>query len=437
MTMNTTLVERPRRSTRQILSALLAGAAILVTTTAFAKERLWCDPGCGEIVADWGLTALATIRTDNNYADPLMASRTFAMVHVAMHDAVNQAAPHYATHVTHTGQKGTADPAVAAITAARDVLKALHPAQEKMLAALYDKAMADAGIGPRVEAGKAIGAAVAAAIIADRKDDGATAKEAYAEHGAPGRYRFVPGTDFLFAPHWRNLKPFALEKVDQFRTPAPPALESAAYAKAFNEVKAAGGATGSNRTADESAYAAFWYELSEIGWNRVTRIAARQKGLDLWDSARLFALVNMALADSYVAGWDSKLAYDHWRPVTAIHRADEDRNPTTGKDASWTSFLPTPPIQDHPSTHSVLGAAAAVVLASVLRTDNVSFTMMSPSALAASPERKITSFSAAARENAESRIKAGLHFRYAIEAGLDLGRKIGGVAAEKLMPVIE
>ena len=123
--------------------------------------------------------------------------------------------------------------------------------------------------------------------------------------------------------------------------------------------------------------------------------------------------------------------------MTAIHRADEDRNPATGTDASWQSFLPTPPIQDHPSTHSVLGAAAAVVLASVLRTDTMSFTMMSPSALAQSPERKITSFSAAARENAESRIKAGLHFRYAIEAGLDLGRKIGGAASRKLMPVIE
>ena len=115
--MHTTLVERRRRSARQILSALLAGAAILITTPAsFAKERLWCDPTCGEIVADWGLTALATIRADTNYADPLMASRTFAMVHVAMHDAVNQASPHYATHVPHTGQKGTADPAVAAIT---------------------------------------------------------------------------------------------------------------------------------------------------------------------------------------------------------------------------------------------------------------------------------------------------------------------------------
>jgi hypothetical protein len=293
----------------------------------------------------------------------------------------------------------------------------------------------DAGKGPRIEAGKVLGAAVAAAILAERKTDGADASEKYAERQEPGRYRFVPGTDFIAAPHWRSVRPFALSAPGQFRTVPPPALESAAYTKAYNEVKANGGAVSSTRTADQTAYAHFWYEFSDIGWNRVTRIVARQSRLDLWDSARLFALVSFAMADGYIAGWDSKMAHDFWRPVTAIRRAAEDRNPATEPDTNWTTLLPTPPIQDYPSTHATLGAAAAAVLIGVLGTDAYTFTMHSPSGLPGAAERTFTTFTAAAEENADSRVMAGLHFRFATDAGMELGRKIGAKALQKLAPL--
>jgi hypothetical protein len=432
--MNAHVTGRPRRA-RTLLLALLAGVALLGAPSAKAADRLWCDPGCGTLVSDWSRAAYAVIRADNGYANPMAATRVLSMMHLAMHDAANAAQPRYATSQRVT-PNAKADPAVAAVIAAHDVLRGLYPAQEKLITAERDKSLIDAGVGPAVEAGKALGAAVAAAILADRKSDGADGSEPYAESGAPGRYRFVPGTKVIAAPHWRKVRPFALTSPAQFRVAPPPALGSAAYAAAYNEVKATGGAVSAERKPDETAYAAFWYEFSDIGWNRVARIAARARNLDLWDSARLFALVNVAMADGYIAGWEWKLAHDFWRPVTAIRLAADDGNRGTAPDAGWTSFLPTPPIQDHPSTHSVLGAAAAFVLADVLGSDAVGFTMWSPSALADAPARSFKSFTAAAQENAESRIKAGLHFRFATEAGLELGRKIGAQVTQKLRPQV-
>lgn len=437
-------LERHRHSLRGVLSAVLVGVALMGTADAGVPAReagLWCDPACGAIVADWGLAAYATIRADNGYQNPLPASRALAAMHLAMHDAINAAAPRYARYVAASGattQTGpaAADPAVAAIVAAHDVLLGLYPSQQALLAATLDKALLDAGVGPRIEAGKALGAASAAAILAAREDDGADRAEAYVERTAPGYYRFVPGTDFIVAPHWRSLRPFALTAPDQYRVAPPPALASRRYAEHLAEVKATGGTVSATRTADQTAYAAFWYELSDIGWNRVTRIAARGRGLDLWDSARLFALVNVALADGYIAGWDSKVHYDFWRPVTAIRRAGEDGNPATVADAAWEPLLPTPPIQDHPSTHSVLGAAAATVLAAVLG-EEVAFTMASPTALPESPVRRFASFADAAEENAESRIHAGLHFRFAIDDGLALGRTIGRHVAGTLLAPLD
>jgi hypothetical protein len=151
---------------------------------------------------------------------------------------------------------------------------------------------------------------------------------------------------------------------------------------------------------------------------------ARHRPQNLWDRARTFALLNAAMADAYIAGWDSKMHYNFWRPVTAIR---------AGGDAGWTPLLPTPPVQDHPSTHSALGAAAAVALAEGFGSDRIGFEFASPTALPEHPVRAFPSFSAAARENADSRVKAGLHFRFATVQGLKLGEQIGRHATAKLL----
>ena len=149
--------------------------------------------------------------------------------------------------------------------------------------------------------------------------------------------------------------------------------------------------------------------------------------------ARTFALLNAVMADAYIAGWDSKMHYNLWRPVTAIQQAADDGNPATSADPSWAPLLTTPPIQDYPSTHSALGSAAAVVLAHAFGSDRVKFTMASPSALPEAPERTFTRFSTAAKENADSRVRAGLHFRFATTAGMQLGERIGRQAVDSLL----
>ena len=266
------------------------------------------------------------------------------------------------------------------------------------------------------------------ALIAKRSHDGSNGNEPYAEGTQPGQYRFTAPFDFAAAPHWRHVTPFVLATTSQFRTAAAPALSSEAYRRDFDEVKRVGGKTSAQRTSDETHYAAFWYEFSDIGWNRIARAASGRVPQDLHERARTFALLNMAMADAYIAGWDSKFHHNAWRPVTAIHLAGDDGNPRTAPDASYETLLVTPPVPDMPSTHSALGAAAAAVLADAFGRDHVSFAFASSSAMAANPVRAFRSFSEAAKENADSRVKAGLHFRFATEAGLQLGRSIGQLA---------
>jgi hypothetical protein len=198
-------------------------------------------------------------------------------------------------------------------------------------------------------------------------------------------------------------------------------------------VKAYGGRLSEQRSEEQSFYARYWYEFSEIGWNRVARVVTAERGLGLQSAARLFAQLNMALSDSYVAGWDGKYHFDHWRPTTAIRAAESDGNPSTSADPAWESMLITPPVPDHPSTHSALGAAGAEVLAAFFG-DATSFRMASPSAVPAGASRSFTSFSQAAAENADSRVRAGLHFRFACDAGLALGRGVGKKALARLVP---
>ncbi|MCK6691515.1 MAG: vanadium-dependent haloperoxidase, partial [Thermoanaerobaculia bacterium] len=140
--------------------------------------------------------------------------------------------------------------------------------------------------------------------------------------------------------------------------------------------------------------------------------------------ARLFALVNMALADAYTAGWDSKFHYNFWRPYTAIRAADIDGNANTEADPEWEPAEPTPPVQDYPSTHSALGNAAATVLGGLLG-DQVTFTMTSGTSALPGETRTFSRFSQAADENAESRVLAGIHFRFSCEKGQELGNQIG------------
>lgn len=375
------------------------------------------------IILRWNEVAFETLQ--GPAYNPMTTSRVMAMMHIAMHDALNNIAPEYETYSFH-GEDKKADPIAAASMAAHSVLVGSYPDKKQAFDAALAQAIKDLKDGNAKERGLSLGLQAGRAILSLRSNDGAFADPVsqVTNPDKPGLYQAVPPMPILFAPFWATLPTFGLTSPDQFRVGPMPSLTSAEYTTAFNEVKSKGAKENSTRTAEETAIAKYWYEFSEIGWNRVTRVAAQDAKLDLLTTARLFALVNIALADSYIAGWDSKLFHNFWRPYTAIRKAANDTNDKTMADSTWEPLMPTPPIHDYPSTHSVLGSAAATVLSEMIGR-KVGFTMASSTAEPANHTRTFKSFTAAAMENAESRVLAGLHFRFSCDSGLMLGKQIG------------
>ena len=222
----------------------------------------------------------------------------------------------------------------------------------------------------------------------------------------------------------------------QFRPPGPSALSSARYAADVNEVKQMGAATNSTRTADQTQIALFWAdgagtETPPGHWNSIAQDVAAAKGNTLEENARLFALLNLAMADAAICAWDAKYSFNFWRPVTAIRHADTDGNPATEPDRNWSSLIVTPPFPDYVSGHSTFSGAAATVLAIYYGTDQVSFT--SSSDFLPGVHRSFNSFSAAAAEAAVSRLYGGIHFRFANEDGLHGGLAIGHLAMHNFL----
>ena len=388
-----------------------------------------------KVVLDWNEMAY-TAMGGAAYQHSLLASRVNAMMHIAMHDAVNAVMPEFKSYaLKKTDHK--ADPVVAAATAAHDVLLAAFPDKRASLDSLLQVSTAAVTDSVAANRGRQIGKEAAQAIITLRSNDGAL-KDPMATIDPPdaaGVYQVVPPFNIVFAPFWKDMQTFGIANARQFRVSPQPALDSKAYADGFEEVKRFGLKLSKERTAEQTAYAQFWYEFSEAGWNRIARNAVIGKKTDLFESARLFALVNMALADAYTAGWDSKFHYNFWRPFTAIRNAENDGNVNTTADISWEPLMPTPPVQDYPSTHSALGNAAATVLTAILG-DNTSFSFQSVTADPLNQTRQYKNFRQAAIENADSRVMAGLHFRFSCDVGLKLGENVGNwIIQHQLTPL--
>ncbi len=415
-----------KRNQILVLFALLLAAI----TTSCSRKVVEQGPAVlsNRTVLDWNVAAYEAMG-GKTYQHSLLASRINAMVHIAMHDAINAIEPKYQQHTYKNSVEG-ANVETAAAYAAHTVLSASFPAKKQMLDSVLALSTSQIAESDAKAKGKQVGLEAGNAILTSRAGDGADLDPmAKIETSTvPGVYNVVPPFDIIFAPHWKTMKTFGVAKPDQFRPVPPPSLNSDEYAVAFNEVKDKGSKNSTTRTEEESFYAKYWYEFSEAGWNRVARIAAIDKQLDLVETARLLALVNMALADAYTTGWDAKFHYNFWRPYTAIRAAAKDPNNATAPDPEWEPAMPTPPVQDYPSTHSALGNAAAQVLITVL--GDAPFTMSSPTAVPADATRSFSSFSEAADENADSRVMAGIHFRFACSAGQKLGDDVGRYIVE-------
>jgi hypothetical protein len=443
---------------RYVSKARLVAPVAVVLSLAPVARGVAQNQGGGDAVTVWNANAsvAATAACLAPLNNPLHESRIYAMMHVAIHDAVNAIDRRSRPYALDAEAAPGASPDAAIAAAARDVLVALIA---QLPLELHTQACIDAGVatvqtaytaalaaipdGQAKAQGIAVGQAAADAILDLRARDGAVGpflNFACPQETRPGEYQCTPGTPFIVFEGWENVTPFVLKDSSQFRPGPPYAVDRKKYTADFNEVKSLGGddvTTPSARTADQTEIALYWWESSPLKWNRIARIVSADRGLDLWENARLFGLLNMALADGYIAMVDSKNHYNYWRPVTAIQSADIDGNPNTVGDPTWTPLRTTPPNQDYASGHSIEGGAGAEVLKQFFGTDEIAFqdcseTLAADSACSgATPVfRSYTSFSQAAAENAYSRILIGFHFRNSVEEGTEYGRKIGRRAAD-------
>jgi hypothetical protein len=400
---------------RRIVVAVAVLAGLIVSpATAQTAERRVDD---GRVIRGWNTVAFDTIRQTTG--SDAVAARLYAMVDVAMYDAVNGLAgdPRDFALVPPTrGAEG--DPTAAAATAAHDVLVALYPAR----AATYDAQLASdlATVQPMSESkkGQQWGSQVAAAVVSARSSDGSSGVEIQPAGSGPGQFR-TP-----WDAHFRHLQPFAIADSQRYVDASTPPLNSTEYAVAFNDVKTVG-----SNAPDPQASATYDYWKLSGGsnqppgaWLQVAQTVSAERGLTLADTARLFALESMALADVVAPTNETKHASHYWRPETAIREADTATNPNTVPNPTWTGRAAIAGSPEHYSGHSSFSGAGAEILARFFGTDAITFTLRTDSGGAAT--RTYPSFSAAAAEAGRSRVLGGQHFEFSNQAGLRAGRLV-------------
>jgi hypothetical protein len=378
-------------------------------------------------VIQWNRSLLAIVRTPGAQPATIHPTRSFAILHAAIYDAVNAIdQTHESYAVRFSGVSRQASQAAAADAAGHDVLVGLYPQLASTLDATLRQSLTHVPDGVAKIEGTRIGQAVAQAILSLRSDDGANQVPLpYVFGTAPGDYQSTP-PNFPKQPqftHWRNVTPFALKRADQFRPGRPPALTSDRYADDVSEVQSLGVGGGTTATPDEALTGRFWNGAIQNYWNEIAQTASHDRHLTIAQEARLFALLNLSVADGVIAFYDAKYTYNRWRPVTAIRAAGTDDNSETTPDANWLPEVGnTTADPAYPGAHAVISGAAAAVLTAVLHRDHLDFAVTSE--VLPGVERSFASLSAAADEATQSRIFAGVHFRNDLTSGQRLGRDV-------------
>jgi hypothetical protein len=396
------------------VAVALLGATAL---SAQARDR-GGDPA---VVVEWNEEVAAVQATG------LSPPRYYAMVHVAMFDAINSITRTHQPYLARHWAPAGASAEVAAAQAARDVLVAQAPALQARFDALLAARIATVAPG-RAQSGIQVGKAAAAAVLDWRQDDGWSATfELYAvEPTLPGGYSpLTPAAPANPSAQFRQMQymvPFALVTPTQYLPAAPPLLTSAQYATDYEETRTYGQNTSALRTAEQTQLARL---LAGTGtrtahwalWNQVARDLSRERGLSLVETARLFALVNVSIQDGLQTSHASKFVYGFWRPITAIRRGSDDLNDATVGDPTWTPLLTTPPYPSHGGNMACVSASAARAMERYWETDGATFTVRwFDTAGDLIVARSYTTFAQLALDQANSRIWGGIHFRFESEA---------------------
>jgi len=368
-------------------------------------------------------------------------SRYFAIIEIAVHDALNNIKPKYQRYALQNEREQFASPDAAVASAAYWAIKGLNRQGTFPIDTWYNESLATISDGESKEIGKTLGKHSAEAIIANRANDGFTQVLATSfnppDGTIPGAYRHTNLLNVRYVPNWGAVvKPYVITSNDQFRPLGPHAVTSSEYAVDYNEVKAKGARVGSTRNTEEETLARFWADnRPSIVWNNFARNIIATKKMDAWKTARLFAIMHTALADGANSSLEAAYHFYTWRPETAIHEGDNDNNIATSADASWIPFIVegpnanpaanfvSPPIPEYPATYAVFGGAAVAVLKSFFETDNTEIDITSFTFPGTTLH--YSSISQAARDNSLGKIYEGWHFRKAVIDGESLGMSVG------------
>jgi hypothetical protein len=422
--------------------SVLAGGSYAATSSNGQPQAAGDSSGQPvNVVVQWNRTLLVIVRTPKAQPATIHPTRSFAIMHAAIYDAVNaidRTHKPYLIRLTAISRFASQD--AAADAAAHDVLVALYPSFQAILDAQLQQLLAQIPDGADKAEGIRIGQTVAERILAVRSNDGsANAPIPFVFGTAPGDYQSTPPS-FPKQPQftsWSHVTPFALERANQFRPGPPPALTSDTYSDVLNEVQSVGIAGSTTATPDQAVTGKFWNGAIQNYWNEISQTAAVAHNLTTAQNARLFALLNLTFADDVIAFYDAKYTYDFWRPVTAIRAAATDGNPKTLPDPNWLPEVGnTTPDPSYPGAHAVISASGASVLISFFRKNHFDFSVTSE--VLPGIDRSFTNFSAAAEEATLSRIFGGVHFRSDLTTGQRLGRRVADLVLDNfLTPVHE
>lgn len=395
---------------------------LVLAGSLLAGPMAWAD-----VVTDWNITA-GDIAVAAKLPPP-PTYRAMAMVQSAVYEAVNAITKRYPPDRVKldAGPGASVDSAVAA--ANRATLLKLVPSQQAAIDSAYQTALSAIPDGSAKTEGIAVGEKAAAAILAVRADDGATAREEYRPHTTAGVY--VP-TVIPAVPHWPQRKPWVMTSADQFRPGPPPSLTSQLWARDYNEIKVVGAKNSPRRSAEQTDIARFWEATGPVIYFPVVRSVANAPGREVTQNARLLAVAGQAMDDALIAVLDAKYHYGFWRPITAIRNGDRDDNDATERDASWVPFIDTPMHPEYPCAHCIIAATVGAVLQAEIGTGPTP-KLSTTSATAPGTVRSWWQIGDFVQEVANARIYDGVHYRTSTEVGTAMGQKIGELAAAKYL----
>lgn len=405
-------------------------------TAAGLLSASYCQ---ADVVTEWNAVMRATLLEDEQYQNPGMASRTQAMMNLAIYDAINGINQQNPTFYQYgfLPSSGASSEAAAA-TAAHGILAGVYPHLQSSLDSALTSSLAPITDVTARAAGEAFGSQIASSIVARRADDGFDQEVQYMPVDEIGRWTPDPlnPDQEAWGPEWGAIRPFSLTNTASYMPPPMPAIDSPEYAASYNEVKSLGELNSTERTELQSKIGYFWaYDRLGMGtpmrlYNKIIETIAKDQGNTTEENAELFAKTSVAVADAGIVAWDAKFEFDLWRPVTGIREGDDDGNPGTVGDPDWTPLgAPggeendfTPPFPTYISGHATFGGALFESIANFYGTDDIAFDVTSdemPDML-----RSFTKLSDAMKENGRSRVYLGIHWDYDDLEGQEVGMNI-------------